>query len=316
MDGGPNGQPDALRTSPTGRVPQWILDEAAGRPTAAQGWREWTPEEPPKRRRRRRLRGFLAVVVVLVVALGAAWLAQPGLFVGDPPVAQQPALPAPPPGHDSTDAPLGAPPPAPATGGTHAFVAVQSDGSGPVAFDPCRPIHYVVRPDNAPVGGDVLLHEAFARVTEVTGLQFVYDGGTDEPPTEKRAPYQPDRYGERWAPVLVSWQTGEENPEFLGDVAGEAGSHWRSLGSGPQVYVTGGVALDSAFFAELMASPDGLPIARAIVLHEIGHLVGLDHVDDPGQLMFPTASGGILDYAEGDLTGLSALGAGACVPEL
>ncbi|WP_345770679.1 matrixin family metalloprotease [Blastococcus saxobsidens] len=316
MDGGAPGRPDALRASPTGRVPQWVLDEAAGRPTADEGWREWTPgEQQPRRRRRRRMRGLLAVLVVLVVALGAAWLANPGLLAGDPPVAQ-PALPGPPPGQESTEAPLGAPPPAPATGGTHAFVALQPDGTGPVAFDPCRPIHYVIRPDNAPVGGELLLHEAFARVTAATGLQFVYDGATEEPPAEKREPYQPDRYGDRWAPVLVSWQTGEENPDFVGDVAGEAGSHWRSVGTGPQVYVTGGVALDSAFFAELLASPDGYPIARAIVLHEIGHLVGLDHVDDPAQLMFPTASGGILDFSAGDLTGLSALGAGTCVPDL
>ena len=59
----------------------------------------------------------------------------------------------------------------------------------------------------------------------------------------------------------------------------------------------------------------GWEVARAIILHELGHLIGLDHVDDNDQLMYPRA-GDVLDFADGDLTGLSVLGAGACVPGL
>jgi len=51
------------------------------------------------------------------------------------------------------------------------------------------------------------------------------------------------------------------------------------------------------------------------VLHELGHLVGLAHVSDPTQLMYPQSSG-VLDLAAGDLTGLAQLGAGECVPDL
>ena len=57
-------------------------------------------------------------------------------------------------------------------------------------------------------------------------------------------------------------------------------------------------------------------MARAIVLHELGHLVGLAHVANPTQLMLPEASPGVVDFAAGDLTGLAQLGAGACVPEV
>ena len=55
---------------------------------------------------------------------------------------------------------------------------------------------------------------------------------------------------------------------------------------------------------------------RSIVLHELGHLMGLGHVDDEQQLMFPEARREVPDFAAGDLTGLAVLGAGACVPEL
>ena len=34
-------------------------------------------------------------------------------------------------------------------------------------------------------------------ITQATGLQFVYDGLSDEPVAEDREPYQPDRYGDR-----------------------------------------------------------------------------------------------------------------------
>jgi hypothetical protein len=238
-------------------------------------------------------------------------LARPSLLAS--PGTASPAFPHPTPGHEAAKAPLGVPIQAPIGGGPHAFVAEGSDGA-PVAYDPCRPIHYVIRPDNAPVGGEAILHGAFGRLTSVTGLRFVYDGGTDEQPSRGRELFQPDRYGDRWAPVVVAWQTYDENPSFLTDVAGEAGSAGVSF-EGNKVFVTGSVSLDEAAFDDMLASPGGADVARAIVLHELGHLVGLDHVSDASQLMYPSTSG-VLDFAAGDLTGLAALGQGKCVPGL
>ncbi|MCZ2826659.1 MULTISPECIES: matrixin family metalloprotease [unclassified Modestobacter] len=218
-------------------------------------------------------------------------------------------------GIEAADDPLGTPLTPPAGDGTHQFAQLQDDGVTPIAYDPCRPVHYVVRPDNAPVGGDLLIADAVAQVSAVTGLQFVDDGATDEAPTDQRDPYQPDRYGDRWAPVLVTWDTVAEQPDLAADVAGLAGSLAVSSGEAPGVYVTGLVELDAAQFTEILSRPGGQAVARAIVLHEFAHLVGLDHVDDPTQLMYPTTSA-VLDFAAGDLTGLSRLGAGACVPTL
>ena len=46
-----------------------------------------------------------------------------------------------------------------------------------------------------------------------------------------------------------------------------------------------------------------------------GTLLGLDHVDDPTQLMHAENSG-LTGFAAGDLAGLALLGSGPCVPEL
>jgi hypothetical protein len=219
------------------------------------------------------------------------------------------------PSSEEQDEPLGTPVAAPTGSGAYGFMISQDDGTTPVAYDPCRPIHYVVRPDNAPFGGDQLIADAVARISAVTGLRFVDDGVTDESLGDHREPFQPDRYGDRWAPVLITWETVAEQPDFAAAVAGLGGSLPVSVGDGPKVYVTGAVELDAGQFVQVLARPGGPADARAIVLHELAHVLGLAHVDDPTQLMYPEQSD-VVDFAAGDLTGLAQLGAGACEPHL
>ncbi|MGR6966675.1 peptidase [Geodermatophilus sp. URMC 61] len=317
-------EPDRrLPTSPSGRTPQWVVDEALGLPVQPAPWR--APEPP--RRPRRRLRGLLAVPLVVCGAVGAAvltgtasWPWDRATPAGPAPDRSVPVVAAPPdrptPGVDASRSRRGVPLPPPPGGGPHEFSLLQADGVAPVAYDPCRVVHYVVRPDGSPAGGEEMVHAAVARVSEVTGLVFVYDGATDEVPTPERAAFQPDRYGDRWAPVLVSWQTQAEAPRLAGDTVGEAGSLAVSLGEGTRVYVTGTVTLDAEQFPEILQRPDGAATASGVVLHELAHLVGLDHVDDESQLLHPETVPGVTDYAAGDLTGLARLGQGPCVPEL
>ena len=271
---------------------------------------QWTQEPvwygsplPPARRRRRALPALLALLLLAVAAwVGVRWVA--------------PQLrPGPPAGLEEQPVPLGAPPLGAPTGGPYTFMQTQDDGVTPVTYSPCRPIHYVVRPDGAPAGGDALVATAVARISEATGLRFVADGATEENPDPGREPYQPERYGKRWAPVLFAWSSPAETPDLAGDVAGNAGS--TSVRSdGVQHYVTGSVVLDGPDLAELLRSPNGSALAQGVVTHETAHLVGLGHVDEPGQLMNPTAALNQTYLAAGDLAGLALLGTGACAPGL
>jgi hypothetical protein len=325
---GGDGPP--LPASPSGRVPEWVLAEAL--PVHPLPGRPAPP--PPRRRLLRAIRGLAVLLLVPVLVLVAAVLVGPGPWpwsevtpaavegaLDAPAAPSVPATPTAAPdrpsaGVDEAPYPLGFPLWPPAEGGPHEYVSLQGDGVTPVAYDPCRTIHYVMRPDGAPDGGEEVVRSALERLSDVTGLQFINDGTTDEPSTIDRPIFQPERYGDRWAPVLIAWETEEQNPALAGDTVGQAGSTAVSLGKGPRVFVTGTVSLDAGRMPEILAFRDGEETARAIVLHELGHLVGLAHVDDPEQLMYPEARREVPDFAAGDLTGLAALGRGACVPEL
>lgn len=287
-----------------------------GSPPVSEGWPPavsgpaWlagagAPLPPAPVRRSSRVPALLVVLgVVLIAWLGVRLLAPHLLRSG------------PPPGYEEQAQPLGAPPLGHPTEGPYSFLQTQRDGVTPVDYSPCRPLHYVVRPDGAPPGADALLATAISRISVATGLQFVADGTTEEKPTQNRPAYQPDRYGDRWAPVLIAWSTPAETPELAGDVAGSAGSA-SVVSDGTAFYVTGQVVLDGPSIAGLMADgPNGVAVAQGVVTHELGHLVGLGHVDDPSELMNPTAALTQTYPAQGDLAGLARVGSGPCAAHL
>lgn len=214
------------------------------------------------------------------------------------------------PGLEEADAPLGTPAPLSRTSSSYKFLAVKEDGT-PLAYSPCRPIHYVINSDLAPPSWQPLVEEAVRQAGEATGLKFIYDGPSSEVPSPNRSGYQPARYGDRWAPVLIAWSTPEQVPRLSGQTVGLGGSSSIGLSNGYKAYVTGTVSLDAPQFADIVDAPSGEEIGVAVIMHELGHLLGLDHVDDPRQLMFDQASW-VRGYAAGDRTGLAQLGTGPC----
>ena len=203
----------------------------------------------------------------------------------------------------------------PAGTGDYNFLATSK--TGPVAYDPCRPIHYVIRDHGTPAGGDETIARAVAAVSEATGLRFINDGKTTEAPTAKRAAYQPVRYGNRWAPVLIAWSDAKETPDLGGEVVGLGGSvdYQASNQSRARaaVYVTGSVVLDAPDLTGILGTPNGSGVELAVVEHELGHLVGLAHVSDPTQIMNPYTTA-VTSYGAGDRRGLARLGRGSCFP--
>jgi Matrixin len=263
------------------------------------------------RRWLRRRRGevvFVVCFVAIVAVLAFVRVSYPGLAGDANPGRAAAGYPPLPP-----DAAAGRirPPVTDAPTGEHSFIETTADGR-PVAYDPCRPIHYVVNPTGMPSGGLELVRNAVREISAASGLAFKEDGITPESLAADRESRQPERYGDRWAPVLIGWADEASFPLISGDIAGLASSSVVAP-DGPvsKRYVSGQIALDRDWFAETVARSGGDAVARAVVMHELGHLVGLDHVSDPGELMAESNSG-VTQLGPGDRQGLAAVGAGRC----
>lgn len=298
-------------------------------PPAAPTMVSWSTGEvfaaPPPRRRRR------AAIVSACLAVGALLVA--AQFAGgnggrlaasseDPdgpsptPVASRSgvdSVAAPSEGVGETPRPTGiaASPLAAGSSKDFAYLALQDDGTTPITWSPCRPVHYVVRADGEPRGGLAMIRSAVAEVSRFTGLTFVYDGRTTETPVDERALYQPDRYGERWAPVLVAWTEHGTDSGLVGDTIGWASPYSVYADDGREVIVSGEMHLDRDWLGQELTRGE-TAAARATVLHELGHLVGLDHVSNSSLLMDPDAHEGVVDFTAGERRGLASVGSGAC----
>lgn len=262
----------------------------------------------------RRRRG-LVLVPLLLLAVGAGWavhvsdgdlasLVRPRAYVEIDGEAVAVPLPEPAQGRPLPAVPV-------TTSGSHAFLHTAPDGA-PVGYDPCRPVRLVLRPDGMPEGGQALLDEAVAQVQAASGLALVAVGTTDEPPLLERPLIQPERYGEGWAPVLVAWSDEATVPELEGQVAGVGGSAAVPGADGAGTWLAAGrLVLDAEDIGGLLEREGGAAQARAIVVHELAHVLGLDHVDDAGELMHPVTSSRT-DLGPGDRQGLALLGQVAC----
>ncbi|WP_051441668.1 matrixin family metalloprotease [Arthrobacter sp. H14] len=367
---------DGVRRSPSGRIPQWALDEAVGvEPEPPGPWSDFPHQHPrgPRgpsfgynpttgtgnrgrygstksgrnlppsygygyqqpARPRRRFRGLMVMLTVAALTIGAWFYSGQSLMpqAGFGTAPQDPGAASgtldtfdsdgttfqvdpPSPGYELQEEPLGTPAPLDVQSDSYSFMNPGRGSQGYVAYDPCRPLHYVIRDENMPDDGERMITEAIASVSAATGLQFVYDGLTEEDPLERRDLVQEDLYGDRWAPMLIAWVTPEEEPEVAGGTIGLGGSSFVSSSGSPTAYVSGAMMLDAPQIEDLAGFPGGYEQARAIVMHELGHVVGLDHVNDPSQLMYAESNLEVTSFGAGDLTGLAKLGQGICVPQL
>jgi hypothetical protein len=193
-----------------------------------------------------------------------------------------------------------------------AFRFLERVGGAPVRWNPCETITYAVNAAGAtsPVRPD--LKEAFRRVTRATGIEFRSVGTTRE--TFIRA-YQRMRYEGviRKAELILIWvdhdsylgilrRLNDPRPSiaFAKTMAG--------LFANQDQYFGGIVVMD----ADATATRGfGYRYAHgSVLLHELGHIMGLDHVRDPDQLMYsgPHPNFSVRTFGPGDLEGLRRLG--------
>lgn len=194
-------------------------------------------------------------------------------------------------------------------GGSYAFLQTQADGETPVAYDPCTPVRLVVNERLAPDDADAVLERAVAEVREASGLDVRVVGRTDDPP---QSHLDDPEDGDGWRPVQVSWTDADEVEELEGRVAGLGGSTWIER-DGVRRYVTGEVMLDAPDLVD--DDGGGGEVATGVLMHELAHVLGLDHVDDDGELMAAVNTTGRVSFGPGDLAGLARLGAIRCPGE-
>jgi hypothetical protein len=166
-------------------------------------------------------------------------------------------------------------------------------------WDPCRTITYRVNTLGAPDGGLEMVHAAVAEAHRATGLRFEYLGPTDAVPFR-------DDGGPQWsddAMLEIAWATSTQVDELNNGTIGWGGLWWDER----QVAYHGGIALLDT--AGVTSDPGPGGTWANLLLHELGHVVGLDHAQTTRQVMYPQIPYSPGRYEAGDLNGLEAKGA-------
>jgi hypothetical protein len=199
-----------------------------------------------------------------------------------------------------------------------------------IRWDPCTTVTYAVnvrkagksRAARSSALADT--REAMRRAAVRTGLTFKFVGRTSEIPRDAAKSWA-DR--QRAAEIVIAWvdqdrQATRSNlliPSGDGYVSGTGGWVWKAwtLKSKWQLAIGRGFVVINSDHNRRYSRGFGSGYTRgALLLHEIGHSLGLDHVGSTSELMYPQMlNRAKSDYKLGDRTGLRKLGeSNGCIP--
>jgi Matrixin len=199
--------------------------------------------------------------------------------------------------------------------GPYAFLeATYVDGRfAPVRWNPCQPIDYQVNLEAAPLGMSDAIAGAIRQASDATGIAFRSRGSTSRDARGVVAGgYFANPLRSIYRPVVIDVVTHREFRSWGQPARVVAFAHPQP-GNGDlnHQYVAGYVVVDG----QARYAPTGRWSMELVVLHELGHLLGLAHVTSPSELMFSaevarhTIPEQLFTWGSGDLEGLERLGA-------
>lgn len=179
----------------------------------------------------------------------------------------------------------------------------------PVTWSPCAPVHYEVNLHDALPGTLSALSRDVALIESATGLRFVFDGTTNATLNSQWTTYSNNGH---YHPVLVAFASPKTSTllsSALGDL-GDGSASWVDSPSGYRHFVSGSIIVNTA--AGLRPGfGSGLHLGN-LLLHELGHVVGLAHSHDPQSFMYPYLGVMRQVITPADAAHLAALGRGHC----
>jgi hypothetical protein len=173
----------------------------------------------------------------------------------------------------------------PAPDSRYTFEVVNAAGE-PARWNPCETIRYAVVTAGAPAGWAADVATAIAKVSAATGIRFSLAG------------YYPSGAGVG-APLVIDWKS----TIIGGDTVGLATYWYYNLAAYTPQIVKAEIDLKTGLPGGFGPSGEG-----PILLHELGHAMGLDHVPGQPEVMNPYDQG-FSSYQLGDLNGLWRVGA-------
>lgn len=184
------------------------------------------------------------------------------------------------------------------------------DGLRYIGWDPCSPITYAVNADQATQQMVDSLNGAIQRIEAATGIDFQYVGrvtGRLFVPTNFNDPAFIDN--PLGAEAVFGFSTAAATPALAGGTIGIGGLSagiFAPPGNSTLFYERDGMAI-----ADIDDVTPGAEL-RTVFMHEIGHMLGLAHVNIGAREVMEPVITSLTEFGNGDLNGLRNAGAINC----
>ena len=171
-------------------------------------------------------------------------------------------------------------------------------------WDSCSVVTWRYNDARSPRSALTQIKGAFGRVHAATGIEFRYLGKT----TKTAAPG-----GRGGQDIILGWLSNRTfRNQYGGAIAVGGASYFtgytQANGDNISRAVSGGVALSAGFNDNLRKGFGSGFTWGEVLMHEIGHVMGLDHANSSKQLMFPRITSRAAKWGAGDLRGFRLLG--------